>query len=92
MPDWSDSVLVNRFCIVLKLFHVFVIINSLIHSIVTRIIKLANSHSQKALAPALVETYSRLLVYMEIELLGIKGFISKISFENFKFHFVIQVH
>ena len=30
-----------------------------------------------ALAPALVETYSRLLVYMEIELLGIKGFISK---------------
>jgi len=30
-----------------------------------------------ALAPALVETYSRLLVYMEIESLGIKGFISK---------------
>lgn len=50
---------------------------SLIHSIVTRVIKLANSQSHTALAPALVETYSRLLVYMEIELLGIKGFISE---------------
>lgn len=29
------------------------------------------------LAPALVETYSRLLVYTEIESLGIKGFLSK---------------
>lgn len=50
---------------------------SLIHSIVNRIIKLGNSQSSFALAPALVETYSRLLVYMEIESLGIKGFISK---------------
>ena len=50
---------------------------SLIHSIVNRIIKLGNSQSPIALAPALVETYSRLLVYMEIESLGIKGFISK---------------
>lgn len=28
------------------------------------------------MAPALVETYSRLLVYTEIESLGIKGFLS----------------
>lgn len=50
--------------------------SSLIHSIVTRVIKLAKTKSATALAPALVETYSRLLVYMEIESLGIKGFIS----------------
>lgn len=49
---------------------------SFIHSIVNRIIKLGNSQVTLALAPALVETYSRLLVYMEIESLGIKGFIS----------------
>lgn len=51
--------------------------SSLIHSIATRVIKLAHAKSSLALAPALVETYSRLLVYMEIESLGIKGFISK---------------
>lgn len=52
---------------------------SLIHSIATRVIKLAHAKSNLALAPALVETYSRLLVYMEIESLGIKGFISECS-------------
>ena len=51
--------------------------SSLIHSIVTRVIRLAQNKSPVALAPALVETYSRLLVYIEIESLGIKGFISK---------------
>lgn len=51
--------------------------SSLIHSIATRVIKLAQAKSSIALAPALVETYSRLLVYMEIESLGIKGFISE---------------
>lgn len=51
--------------------------SSLIHSIATRVIKLAAAKSSLALAPALVETYSRLLVYMEIESLGIKGFISE---------------
>lgn len=51
---------------------------SLIHSIATRVIKLAHAKSSIALAPALVETYSRLLVYMEIESLGIKGFISEL--------------
>lgn len=52
--------------------------SSLIHSIATRVIKLAHAKSSIALAPALVETYSRLLVYMEIESLGIKGFISEL--------------
>ncbi|KAK0059322.1 mediator of RNA polymerase II transcription subunit 23-like isoform X2 [Biomphalaria pfeifferi] len=51
---------------------------SLIHSIVTRVIKLAKNKSALALAPSLVETYSRLLVYMEIESLGIKGFINQL--------------
>jgi len=57
---------------------------SLIHSIVTRVIRLAQNKSPIALAPALVETYSRLLVYIEIESLGIKGFISKqsINYDN----------
>ena len=54
---------------------------SLIHSIVTSVIKQAQGKGgtqHLALAPALVETYSRLLVYMEIESLGIKGFISQL--------------
>lgn len=52
---------------------------SLIHSIVSRVIRHAKtSKTSQALAPALVETYSRLLVYMEIESLGIKGFISQL--------------
>lgn len=59
---------------------------SLIHSIVTHVIKLAQSKSNMALAPALVETYSRLLVYTEIESLGIKGFISQLLPTVFKSH------
>lgn len=39
--------------------------------------KVAQSKSNQNLAPALIETYARLLVYMEIESLGIKGFICK---------------
>jgi mediator of RNA polymerase II transcription subunit 23 len=50
---------------------------SLIHSIGTHVVKLAQSKSHLPLAPALVETYSRLLVYTEIESLGIKAFISE---------------
>ena len=54
---------------------------SFIHGIVRRISQIAQATQQQQqaipLAPALVETYSRLLVYNEIELLGIKGFISK---------------
>lgn len=51
---------------------------SLIHSIVTKVIQMAKKKTNIALAPALVETYSRLLVYMEIESLGIKAFISQL--------------
>lgn len=51
---------------------------SLIHSIVHRVIKQAKSKATIAQSPALIETYSRLLVYMEIESLGIKGFISQL--------------
>lgn len=54
---------------------------SLIHSIVAHIIKQAQTKNAIStpinMAPALVETYSRLLVYTEIESLGIKGFLSK---------------
>lgn len=54
---------------------------SLIHAIVSHVAKLAQNKSNIAnncnMAPALVETYSRLLVYTEIESLGIKGFISE---------------
>lgn len=56
-------------------------------------IKQAQSISKNAIppsitnmAPALVETYSRLLVYTEIESLGIKGFLSK-----FLFFFIIYL-
>ncbi|KAK3090128.1 hypothetical protein FSP39_009382 [Pinctada imbricata] len=51
---------------------------SLIHGIVHRVIRQAKAKTNIANAPALVETYSRLLVYMEIESLGIKGFISQL--------------
>jgi len=51
---------------------------SLIHNIVTHIMKVASTKSTApGLSPALIETYARLLVYMEIESLGIKGFICK---------------
>lgn len=60
---------------------------SLIHSIVTHVAKLAQNKSNipgsNMMAPALLETYSRLLVYTEIESLGIKGFISMYYFVRF---------
>ncbi|KAJ8957543.1 hypothetical protein NQ318_020582 [Aromia moschata] len=59
---------------------------SLIHSIVTHVIKLAQAKSGMPLSPALVETYSRLLVYTEIESLGIKGFISQLLPQVYKSH------
>lgn len=59
---------------------------SLIHSIVTHVIKLSQSKTSHPLAPALVETYSRLLVYTEIESLGIKGFISQLLPTVYKSH------
>ncbi|XP_055535725.1 mediator of RNA polymerase II transcription subunit 23 [Wyeomyia smithii] len=63
---------------------------SLIHSIVTHMIKQAQNKSTipnaNNMAPALVETYSRLLVYTEIESLGIKGFLSQLLPQVFKYH------
>jgi len=52
---------------------------SLIHSIVTHILKqVMEKKNNVALSPSIVETYSRLLVYSEIESLGIKGFLNQL--------------
>lgn len=51
---------------------------SLIHHIVHKVLNLAQNNSNIALSPAVVETYSRLLVYMETETLGIKGLMSQV--------------
>ncbi|XP_056641984.1 mediator of RNA polymerase II transcription subunit 23 isoform X1 [Diorhabda carinulata] len=59
---------------------------SLIHSIVTHVIKSSQTKSGMPLSPALVETYSRLLVYTEIESLGIKGFLNQLLPQVYKFH------
>lgn len=50
---------------------------SLIHSFVTQMLKQAQNKTPGP-APALIETYARLLVYTEIESLGIKGFLSEL--------------
>ncbi|KAI1287629.1 Mediator of RNA polymerase II transcription subunit 23 [Halotydeus destructor] len=57
---------------------------SLIHNIVTQIMKLAQSRTPVSLSPSLVETYSRLLIYTEIESLGIKGFMQQLLTTVFK--------
>ncbi|ODN05213.1 Mediator of RNA polymerase II transcription subunit 23 [Orchesella cincta] len=57
---------------------------SLIHNIVTHIMKISTTKSGQNLNPALVETYARLLVYLEIESLGIKGFMSQLLPNVFK--------
>ena len=65
---------------------------SLTHSIVTHIIRHVNQMGSSAgnaknmvfLSPALVETYSRLMVYSEIESLGIKGFLNQLLPTVFK--------
>ncbi|XP_008216794.1 mediator of RNA polymerase II transcription subunit 23 [Nasonia vitripennis] len=59
---------------------------SLIHSILTHVAKSASTKSNLPLPPALVETYSRLLVYTEIENIGIKKFISHLLPTVFKAH------
>lgn len=59
---------------------------TIIHHIVTHILKAAQTKSNLPLAPALVETYSRLLVYTEIESLGVKGFINQVLPTVFKSH------
>ncbi|XP_053964046.1 mediator of RNA polymerase II transcription subunit 23 [Anastrepha ludens] len=56
---------------------------SLIHSFFTQMIKQAQAKSSIP-APALVETYARLLVYTEIESLGIKGFLQQLLPAVFK--------
>lgn len=58
---------------------------SLIHSIVTQIMKMATAKPViNYPSPALIETYSRLLVYTEIESLGIKGFMTQLLNTVFK--------
>lgn len=57
---------------------------TLIHHIVNHIVKAAKANMP--LPPALVETYSRLLVYTEIESLGVKGFMSDVL------HTVVKSH
>ncbi|XP_014671221.1 PREDICTED: mediator of RNA polymerase II transcription subunit 23-like [Priapulus caudatus] len=59
---------------------------SFINGVVVHIIQLASSKSPLALSPALVETYSRLLVYTEVETAGIKVFIGKLLPTVFKHH------
>jgi mediator of RNA polymerase II transcription subunit 23 len=51
---------------------------SLLHHIVTHILKMATAKSTIAISPGMVETYSRLLVYSELETLGIKSFLDKV--------------
>lgn len=55
---------------------------SLLHQLATRFVRDVQNRPTKkgptlCISPALLETYSRLLVYIEIESLGIKGYISK---------------
>ena len=57
---------------------------SLIHNIVTQIMKIAPVRPPVHLSPSLVETYSRLLIYTEIESLGIKGFMQQLLTTVFK--------
>ena len=57
---------------------------SLIHSIVTQIMKMAGSRGTTHPTSALIETYSRLLIYTEIESLGIKGFMTQLLTQVFR--------
>lgn len=59
---------------------------SLVHNIGQHIQKQAQHKSGVALAPALIETYARLLVYTEIESIGIKTFITNLLPVVYKSH------
>ncbi|KAJ8687549.1 hypothetical protein QAD02_023343 [Eretmocerus hayati] len=59
---------------------------SLIHNIFGHVAKCASTKNNSPLPPALIETYSRLLVYTEMESLGIKKFISQLLPAVFKAH------
>ena len=50
---------------------------SLVHAIGTKLMKLSSNPSHPAPSPAIILTYSRLLIYEEIDTIGIKGFISE---------------
>ena len=56
------------------------------HSIVNAINKHITSKTALALSPASIETYCRLLVYSEIESLGIKGLLNQLLVNLFKPH------
>lgn len=51
---------------------------TLLHSINSRCENIIKSKEESIISPALIETYSRLLIYVEIETLGIKSFVSQI--------------
>ncbi|CAL4068022.1 unnamed protein product, partial [Meganyctiphanes norvegica] len=59
---------------------------SLIHNITQHITKQAQHKTAVALAPALLETYARLLEYTEIESIGIKTFITTVLPAVFRSH------
>ena len=51
---------------------------SLIHSVVTYVVKQVATGASLAVSPALVETYCRILVYTEIESLGLKSLMNQL--------------
>lgn len=51
---------------------------SLLHSFYARFDALAKANEDSLISPATIETYSRLLIYVELETLGIKGFLVQI--------------
>lgn len=55
---------------------------SLIHTITTNIVK--NAHAKTNVSPLSLETYSRLMIYSEIESLGIKSYLTTILPTVFK--------
>jgi len=57
---------------------------SLVHSMVQYILKHITHETTLALAPSLVETYCRILVYTEVESLAVKGFINQVLPTVFK--------
>lgn len=59
------------------IFYFNVICCSMLHQLGSTIQKLGQSKSGPSLSPALTETYSRLLVYSELETLGIKALVGE---------------
>lgn len=65
---------------------------SLIHSIITQIMKISQTRGTTHPTSALIETYSRLLIYTEIESLGIKGFMTQVLNNVFRFSSWTTLH